>query len=499
MELAGVVLAAVSTAPVLFDYGQRIYRRVQDKKKLVPIAQELSIFGLEDRRNQFAVLIGLAQSILKNRIIESKHKDRLVKTWDRIKELLIRLDKLTEQLTTNYSIWDSFSRLEARNELISIGNSGILTRLRNEFRDDVMMLREQLKDPSPLYLSPRDLTIIGEVGDYPNRLMRGISPASRDMGWFMVEPKPYALHTKEESRESIEILAQKLSQVQPDMGILPFIGYRDEINRDGGAFQLIFLGPPTTVPPATLATHIATERPKPSLNVRIDFCYQLASAVLQTQVLGLVHKNIRLENILVHPPYAIRSPIAKPGEDIHALTLCGWQYAREVEHGVTGLIGDVTLQRKIYQHPERQLPTAEREYSMAHDVYSLGVCMLEVLRWESVLRPSLPFVSQAFINTFNNLEFQPNDKDPGDLYTKFPNKNKAVLLSMCDEFIPCEAGTKMARIVRDFLTCLDGNGHQDSDEDLSQYVLSNETDRIRVAMNFVDTALEDLRNIQASI
>ncbi|KAJ3545517.1 hypothetical protein NM208_g1375 [Fusarium decemcellulare] len=498
MELAGVVLAAVSAAPVLVDYGQRIYRRVQDRKRLSPLAKELGVFGLDDRRGQFVVLIGLAQSVLKSRIIEPQHKERLVRTWERMKELLIRLDELMDQLTTDVSIRTTFARRETRNELINIGNSGILTQLRNEFRDDVMMLREQLKDPSPLYLSHRDLTIIDDVGDSPIRLVRGRLTTSRDILWFMVESKPYALQTKEESRESIEILARKLSQVQPDTGILPFLGYRDEVGDEGGAFQLIFHGPPNMVPPPTLATHMAN-RPKPSLNVRVDFCYQLASAVLQTQLLGLVHKNIRPENILVHPFNAIRSPIAKPGEDVSALTLCGWQYAREVEEGVTRLTGDVTLQRRIYQHPERQLPTAEREYSMSHDVYSLGVCMLEMLCWESVLQPSPPFVSQAFVDTFNNLRFQPNDRDPGDYYTKFPNKNKAVLLSMCDEFIPCEAGTKMARIVRDFLTCLDGNGHQDSDSDLSQYVFSNEADRIRVAMNFVDTALKDLRNIQACI
>ncbi|KAF4461321.1 het-s domain [Fusarium albosuccineum] len=498
MELAGVVLAAVSAVPVLIDYGQRIYRRVQDKKNLVPIAQELSLFGLEDRRNQVAVLVGLAQSILKSRIIEPEHKDRLVKTWDRMKELFIRLDKLTD-IATNHSIRGSWERYKAQNELIDIGKEGMLTRLRNEFRDDVMMLREQLKDPSPLYLSPRDLTVIDDAGDYPVRMMRGRLTASRDLLSFIGESKPYTLNTKAEFQESINILAQKLSQAQPDTGILPFLGYRDEIGHDGGAFQLIFHSPSNMVAPPTLATHIAANRSKPSLNARVDFCYQLASAVLHTEVLGLVHKNIRPENILVYPSDAMRSPIAKPGEDIPALTLCGWQYAREVEQGTTRLTGDITLQRKIYQHPERQLPTAEREYSMAHDVYSLGVCMLEILCWESVLQPSPPFVSQAFVDTFNNLGFQPNDRDPGDCYTKFPNKNKAVLLSMCDKFIPCESGTKMTRIVRDFLMCLDDNVHQDSDDDLSQYVLSNETDRIKVAMNFVDTALNDLRNIQASI
>ncbi|KAI8669942.1 Protein kinase domain-containing protein [Fusarium sp. Ph1] len=135
---------------------------------------------------------------------------------------------------------------------------------------------------------------------------------------------------------------------------------------------------------------------------------------------------------------------------------------------------------------------------MAHDVYSLGVCMLEILCWESVLQPCPPFVSPAFVETFTRLGFPPNEVDPGDYYTKFPNKNKAVLLSMSEILIPAEAGTKMTRIVCEFLTCLDRKGPE-LDEEPNAYVINDEADRIKVAMNFVDTALKDLRNIQASI
>ncbi|EEU36954.1 uncharacterized protein NECHADRAFT_81126 [Fusarium vanettenii 77-13-4] len=497
MEIAGLALSAVSAAPVLAEYGYRVYRRVQDKRRLAPLAQELRVFALDDRKNQLALLIELAQPVLRSRTIVPEHQERLVRTWERLKEQLSRVDELMNVMTTNSSIWDSWSRLEARNELIRIGSSGILTRLRNEFRDDVMMLREHLKDSSLLCLSPRDFAIIEIICEDPT-FVRGRSTASQDIQWYLLETKPYLLEKKEEAKESIEILSSKLSKLQPHSGILPLLGYRDEPGRDGGAFQLIFQGPFVGGLAMTLSTFMDHYPYKLSLNFRVDLCYQLATAVLQTQLLGLVHKNIRPENILIHTLEAVQSPTAKPGENIPALSLCGWQYAREVEQCVTRLTGDVTLQRKIYQHPERQLPTADREYSMAHDVYSLGVCMLEILRWESVLQPSSPFVSPAFVETFTRLGFRPNEADPGDYYTKFPNKNKAILLSMSESLIPGEAGTKMTRIVCEFLTCLDRKG-QELDEELNAYVINDEADRIKVAMNFVDTALKDLRSIQASI
>lgn len=134
---------------------------------------------------------------------------------------------------------------------------------------------------------------------------------------------------------------------------------------------------------------------------------------------------------------------------------------------------------------------------MAHDVYSLGVCMLEILRWESLLRPGpASSVSEAFVSAFESLNLAPNLEDAADSYTKFPRNNKAVLLSMNETHIPTEAGTKMSHIVCGFLTCLDEGGNE--------YVPANEEDRRKVAMQFadtalVDTALTDLRKIPCLI
>ncbi|KAF5019491.1 hypothetical protein F66182_8498 [Fusarium sp. NRRL 66182] len=500
MEIAGLALGAVSAAPVLAQYGYRIYQRVENRRKLEPLTQELAIFGVEERQNQLAVLITLAQSVLKSRMIDEQHKNRLRRTWDRIKRELIRVQQLMDEMASSQSIWESLQRREARNELLEIGNSGILTRLRNEFRDEVMMLREYLNGPSSHYLPSSDFTILESIGESSTGLVRGRTPASRDVAWFLMESKPYESGTKNEVKESIDILSQKLSQAQPDSGILPFLGYRDDARHNHGSFQLIFRGPFDGRLPLTLSEFIVNHPFKPSLNFRVDLCYQLATSVLQTQMLGLVHKNIRPENILIHPPGVLQSPTAKPGEDIPALSLVGWQYAREAERGVTTFVNPVNIQTRIYQHPERQVPTAEREYSMAHDVYSLGACMLEIIRWESVLQSDgvceHVSVSEAFTSAFRKLGFQPDEAmDP---YTRFPSQNKKVLVSMSETYIPSEAGTKMSHIVQGFLTCLDNRGRE-MDDGVNRYVLNDETDRVRVAMNFVDTALKDLRNIQASI
>ena len=39
----------------------------------------------------------------------------------------------------------------------------------------------------------------------------------------------------------------------------------------------------------------------------------------------------------------------------------------------------------IIHHPDRHLEDIEQKYSMYYDIYSLGVCMIEILLWKSLV------------------------------------------------------------------------------------------------------------------
>ncbi|PLB37625.1 uncharacterized protein BDW47DRAFT_106542 [Aspergillus candidus] len=86
------------------------------------------------------------------------------------------------------------------------------------------------------------------------------------------------------------------------------------------------------------------------------------------------------------------------GGNTPGVFLTNWKYARHVDPSVTSYRGETTLRQKIDQHPERQQVEAEMEYCMAHDVCSLGVCMIEIITWESLLLAAEhPTVSKSFI------------------------------------------------------------------------------------------------------
>lgn len=74
----------------------------------------------------------------------------------------------------------------------------------------------------------------------------------------------------------------------------------------------------------------------------MNLCAGLAEAILHVHSLSLVHKNVRPENILLVPG---------DQESAAKLFLSGWPFARETQDSRCRQIGEVLLERRIYQHP----------------------------------------------------------------------------------------------------------------------------------------------------
>ncbi|KAI3330404.1 hypothetical protein F4824DRAFT_337583 [Ustulina deusta] len=482
MDIAGLALSAFGAAQQLADIGLRIYRRIKDEKKINAMLHELKLFEVEDQKQQLSIHVELAQAVLRSPLVSNEHKERLKRLWKEVTAVLAKIDALIDQMIINSSLLNTIARHQARDQLNSLASRRAVSGALSSFRDCTMALRELMKEDTPLFLSSNDFTPIdleNKIILRPDaflcrgRITRPRSGFSTKIQWFLYESKVYPSESKEESRENIRILSEKLDRAgaMPDGGIFKFVGFRHSVEGHHGAFQLIF-------------SSKFDGRALPTLQSYI------------THTLGLVHKNIRPENIAIIRDTA---PVQVGGfQGLPATAyLTGWQYARQVEHGVTNFSNDITVEKRIYQHPDRQLPTAEKEYSMAHDVYSLGVCMLEILAWESILvMNDPPTVSEAFVAAFNTLGFQLDQASPTGPHTKFPGQIKATLIKMNESETPRAAGSRVSRLIDSFLTCLDeAESEGEADGDAVDAVVLNDKDTRRVAMHFVDTALEDLRNL----
>jgi len=222
--------------------------------------------------------------------------------------------------------------------------------------------------------------------------------------------------------------------------------------------RFLFNIPPNLTKPQYLRSFLISNQSQTrnySLDDRFSLARQLGKSVMFVHSAGFVHKNIRPETILIFEE--------KNSTDIWAF-LTGFESFRLAE-GHTLYQGDEKWEKNLYRHPTRQGVQPEDVYSMQHDIYSLGVCLLEVgmgsslVLWnpeEDTLLPS------ALIATEVNSTVKDRRKKSFE--------TKKTLVNLARSELPSKMGRKYTEIVVTCLTCLDksNNGFGDESEFLDE-------------------------------
>lgn len=156
-------------------------------------------------------------------------------------------------------------------------------------------------------------------------------------------------------------------------GVQPVVGYRQHGDRpDRGLAELVFKFPHGTHH-ESLANAISSHAP-PDVSRRLELCLELAHALETVHSLNMVHKAIRPRAILLVKSLTADQP------PTHRLYLQDWASARDIMRPSRGL-GEDFRAKGVYQHPERQGGCVDTDYEQKHDIYSVGICMLEILLW----------------------------------------------------------------------------------------------------------------------
>ncbi|KAH6668547.1 hypothetical protein B0J14DRAFT_675380 [Halenospora varia] len=211
------------------------------------------------------------------------------------------------------------------------------------------------------------------------------------------------------------------------------------------------------------------QHPRVSLNSVLGVAQQLASAVSSVYTCRFTHKNIRPETILLFPD--------KVASDLRAFLL-----------GVDSLqSGDTAWERNLYRHPTRQGLHVNDKHIMQHDIYSMGVSLLELGLWESFVQygsegamPSTP------------LELTLDDLIIADCDFESRTKVKDHLITIARSKSPRKVGKKYAAVVITCLTCLDeDNGDFGEEEDM------RDKDGIQLGMRYLEKVLNPLLELSA--
>jgi Prion-inhibition and propagation len=243
--------------------------------------------------------------------------------------------------------------------------------------------------------------VIVEYHDYDSRLkVEDLDPEEieelkapvRDLAWLLQN----STFSGEEQPEESD---------QPIIYALQCLGFIDQVEKERSAFiyKLPLAADAAGDSTASLITlHELINKVDPTtkrllgktiLGDRFNIAHCLALTLLNVHGSHWIHKNIWSRGILLFQrssdndikPFRPTSNEAVTADSKRGQTLAflgDWGYARP-EQGGTEMKSDFEIEPNLYRHPERQgKPT--RQFSRSHDIYALGVVLLEIGLWKTV-------------------------------------------------------------------------------------------------------------------
>ncbi|KAF2821236.1 hypothetical protein CC86DRAFT_111171 [Ophiobolus disseminans] len=202
----------------------------------------------------------------------------------------------------------------------------------------------------------------------------------------LVEHKYYDQNedlTEEESelahRRARQLASLLTSAGNGGLATLAFRGLREEPTQSRHTFAFDFpTNTDTTTVPMSLYDMISSNKVDVRLNLpsRFIVAAKLAKAIATLHSDGWVHKSLRSDSVVFFRENLSRSLMVKNPY------LVNFEYSRpQASH--TKLEVDTDPERNLYRHPDRQ-GEPRTSFTRLHDIYSLGVVLLEIGLWQTV-------------------------------------------------------------------------------------------------------------------
>lgn len=281
--------------------------------------------------------------------------------------------------------------------------------------------------------------------------------------------------------KGVRNLARILAEVDPVTfgllkcrGVLRFGGSSD-LSTSPMGFKFVLNIPPHLIGPQSLRNILLSGTRYP-LDERLELAKKLANSVLFVHTAQFVHKNIRPETIVL---------FRNERSDIGAPFLVGFEQFR-VEDGRTYRAGDDVWEHNLYRHPSRQGMLPEVDYQMQHDIYSLGVVLLEIGLWTSFV---LYGKDDGTYSVAPNDILGPAVSALGQKPRDGVQEIKLNLEDLAAMELPTRLGKRYTEVVLLCLRCIDSGGFG--------AVAANCTDEdgITIGASYIENVLEKMQQI----
>lgn len=294
-------------------------------------------------------------------------------------------------------------------------------------------------------------------------------------------------------KKDVRDLARKLANADPNtFGLLKAKGVMTVQGQDSQQiqqFNFIYHVPESLKPPTSLREVLVQNHDYLHLSQQIQIARDLANSVGFVHNFNFVHKNIHPESILLFENVESTSM---------STFLVGFECFRSADAG-TLKKGDGDWHKNLYRHPTRQGINPETSYIMQHDIYSLGVCLLELGLSTSLVRYDAaggkPESGPLLKEVQEEPAVHPSDDDesgtsrlPAEMREAY--RIKDFLLSLAKTRLSRRMGPRYSAVVATCLTCLDANN-----EDFGDESEMTDADGIIVGVRFIEKIITKLGDI----
>lgn len=414
--LAGSERPSQRGAPNKTDTLMRKTMGILEKTKELPERLQWAMVKQKDFETLISKLIGYNDSI--ENLLDKVTMRNLQTSQYQTNLAMLQLNDKVEELMNITHAMEIPSQLPVSPTMILISQGTNTTAGYAEATADVVLLAEfkaqlNIKNDSNEELKPLD----------PKSLRLGSMKATRTEAIY--EGNAVWIEWKESSREGNEqasiardilrrvqklAILLKLPNKPPQFRAPTCVGYVED--HDDHRYGFVYEKPPAVSPstPPVSLLELFTPGRQPSLTKRIALTNALARCLMYLHSVNWLHKGFRSSNIVFFPNSNHEIEYGSP-------ILAGFDYARPDLVGELTEAPSVYSEHDIYRHPATLGVNRER-YSKSHDIYSLGVVLIEVALWEPIhtflefpvsQRPSDKAVrvgrrTLRDVNTFNRLE-----------------------------------------------------------------------------------------------
>jgi serine/threonine protein kinase len=183
------------------------------------------------------------------------------------------------------------------------------------------------------------------------------------------------------------------------------VGFCRDLDRRNPRYGLIFERPADHPPTDRLVSLLTLlkEKHKISLTARIRLAHSIARSLMYLHSVNWLHKGLRSDNIIFFVS-GDREP------DMDTQIVAGFEYARPDLSDEETDKPRGRFEHNIYRHPE-VLGAHNPRSRKSHDIYSLGVILIEIALWQpvqdAVTETGKQFSSQMRISKFRQALLDP--------------------------------------------------------------------------------------------